>query len=112
MIEEAILNYISTKLNPIQVCMEEPESKPEKYVLISYQGTGEDNHIYTGMVTAKSYANSMYEASLLNEQVKEVLASLIKINEITSSKLNASYPFNESTTKRYRYQCVFNINHY
>lgn len=112
MIEVTLLNYVSTELAPIPVYMEEPEDKPEKYVLISYQGTGEDNYIYTGMVTAKSYASSLYEASLLNEQVKEVLNSLIEVNELTSSKLNASYPFNETTTKRYRYQCVFNINHY
>ena len=54
----------------------------------------------------------MYEASLLNEKVKEAVEELIKLNIVSQVKLNSDYAFNDTETKRYRYQAVFDIHHY
>ena len=54
----------------------------------------------------------MYEAAALNELVKTAADSLVTLDEIASAKLNSDYNFTDTTTKRYRYQAVYDIKHY
>ncbi|KZK42749.1 Phage-associated protein [Lactococcus cremoris] len=54
----------------------------------------------------------MYEAAKLNEKLKEVVEQLIELNEISNVSLNSDYNFTDTETKEYRYQAVFDINHY
>ena len=66
-----------------------------------------------GLTAAHISANpSMYEAAKLNEQLKEVVERLIELNEISNVSLNSDYNFTDTETKEYRYQAVFDINHY
>ena len=60
----------------------------------------------------QSYSNSMYGAAALNEVVKQAVDSLIEIDSIASVKLNSDYNFTDTTTKKYRYQAVYDIKHY
>lgn len=60
----------------------------------------------------QSYAPTLYEAALLNAELKEVLKDLIKLDEISRIKLNSDYNYTDTTTKEYRYQAVFDITHY
>jgi len=54
----------------------------------------------------------MYGAAALNELVKNAVDSLIELDEIASVKLNTDYNFTDTTTKKYRYQAVYDIKHY
>ncbi|QBX15619.1 hypothetical protein Javan197_0033 [Streptococcus phage Javan197] len=54
----------------------------------------------------------MYEAALLNERLKRVIEQLDRLPEVSGVHLNADYNFTDTATKRYRYQAVFDINHY
>ncbi|OOV85805.1 hypothetical protein BTA35_0216720, partial [Oceanospirillum linum] len=60
----------------------------------------------------QSYAPSMYEAAVLNEAVKETVEGMIELDEISKIKLNSDYNYTDTTTKEYRYQAVFDMNHY
>ena len=48
----------------------------------------------------------------LNEETKIAVDSLIELDEIASVKLNTDYNFTDTTTKKYRYQAVYDIKHY
>ena len=37
---------------------------------------------------------------------------MITLNSISKIKLNSDYNFTDTETKEYRYQAVFDINHY
>ena len=54
----------------------------------------------------------MYEAAVLNEAVKETVEGMIELDEISKIKLNSDYNYTDTTTKEYRYQAVFDMNHY
>ena len=111
MIELTILNHLKTKLS-VPVYLEEPETKPVKYVLFEKTGSGRSNHLGSSTFAFKSYAGSLYEAAALNEQTKAAVDSLIGLKEIARVKLNSDYNFTDTTTKRYRYQAVYDLNHY
>lgn len=111
MIELTILNHLKTRLAE-PVYLEKPELAPTRYVLFEKVSSGRKNKLPSSTFAFQSYAESLYEAAMLNERVKAAVDSLITLNEISSVKLNSDYNFTNTTTKQYRYQAVFNFNHY
>lgn len=111
MIEVTILNHLKTKLN-VPVRLEKPEPAPSEYVLFEKIGSNELNNTGSSTFAFQSYADSLYNAAVLNEEVKRAVKSLIELDEIVSVKLNSDYNFTDTTTKQYRYQAVFDIKHY
>ena len=111
MIELTILNHLKTKLS-VPVYLEEPETKPDRYVLFEKTSSGRVNSLLSSAFAFQSYAESLYQAVLLNELTKAAVDSLIELDEIASVKLNSDYNFTDTTTKRYRYQAVYDIKHY
>ena len=111
MIEVTILTHMAKELN-VPVYMEKPETVPSRYVLIEKTGSNKVNRLSSSTFVFQSYAESMYEAALLNESVKTAAESLATIYEVAGVRLNSDYNFTDTTTKRYRYQAVFDISHY
>jgi hypothetical protein len=111
MIETTILNYLTSNLT-VPAYMEEPEDPPETYVLVEKMGSSEDNHIESATFIVQSYADSLYNAAVLNEAVKAAMRSSVTLSSISRCKLNSDYNFTDTQTKRYRYQAVFDITYY
>lgn len=111
MIELTIKTHFDTVLD-VDVYFEQPETAPESFVLIEKTGSGRTNKLNSSTFAFQSYAGSMYEAASLNEQVKAAADSLVSLDEIASVSLNSDYNFTDTTTKRYRYQAVYDIKHY
>ena len=111
MIEIVILQHLKTKLS-VPVSMEKPTPLLKEYVLFEKTGGGGANKLGSATFAFQSYAPSPYEAILLNEQVKLAVYSLAERNEVSGVRLNSDYNFTDTTTKEYRYQAVFDINHY
>lgn len=115
MIEIIIKDFLSSKLS-VPVLMEVPKNPASSFVLIEKTGSSRENHIDSSIVTIQSYAASMYQAALLNDEVKhwmlDGLEGLITKNEVASVILNSDYNFTDTSEKRYRYQALFEITHY
>lgn len=111
MIEVIILNHLKSKLS-VPVRLEKPEPPPDEYVLFEKIGGDRSNHLLSSTFAFQSYSDSMYGASSLNEKVKKVVDSLIELDDIASVNLNSDYNFTDTTTKKYRYQAVYDIKHY
>lgn len=111
MIELAIKQYLDGHLSAPSF-LERDGEMPERFVLFEKTGGGKNNYLPSSTFAFQSYAKSMYEAALLNEELKAVVENLIELNEISSVKLNSDYNFTDTTTKEYRYQAVFDIKHY
>ena len=111
MIEIIIKQYLDSHLS-VPASLEKPETPPLRFVVFEKTGSGKKNHLPSSTFAFQSYAESMYKSALLNEEVKEVIESMIELDEIRSIKLNSDYPFTDKTTKEYRYQAVFDIKYY
>lgn len=116
MIELIVLNYLKLKLN-VPVVME--NIKEDEYVLIEKTGSGLSNHIKNTTFAIQSYSNSLYNAALLNEEVKKAMIGdgittngIVEDENICSCELNTDYNFTDTTTKHYRYQAVFDVVNY
>ena len=111
MIEEIIRNYLAERLD-CPVLLEEPETLPERYVLLEKTGSGRENRIYRATMTLQSYDSTLYRAAALNETVKELMDDAVTLDSVSRSALNTDYNFTDPTTKRYRYQAVYDLIYY
>lgn len=116
MIEEILLNFLTARLS-CPVDMELPKNPPAEIVIIEKTGSSQDNNfIHQSTFAIQSYANSLYNAARLNEEVKDTLLDgldgLITVDNVTKIELNSDYNFTDTSTKKYRYQAVFDITHY
>lgn len=111
MIEQIIRDYLVTKLS-VPVYLELPAKKPKKYVVIEKTGSGLTNRIKRATFALQSYAETMYEAASLNEEVKDAMDGAAELNEIARSHLESDYNYTDQSTKQYRYQAVYDLIHY
>ena len=108
MIEKTILDYLDDRLD-VPVYMERPEGDIGSLVVLEKTGSSVFNHVTSATFAVQSYAASLYDAAILNEDVKNAMDDLISLAEISSSKLNSDYNFTDTSTKDYRYQAVYDI---
>ena len=110
MIEKTVYHYLGQSFPAF---MEIPESFPDKpFVVIEKLGGGKENHISSSRIAVQSYGNTLFEAAVLNERVKELMEQMVALDEVSKVSLNSDYNFTDAATKRYRYQAVFDIIHY
>lgn len=111
MIEKIILVYL--KGEGFHASMEMPENRPAyPFVIIEKTGSSRSNRITTSTLAIQSYGATLDDAMELNERVKEVMDEAISLPDVTKVTLNSDYNFTDTSTKRYRYQAVFDITHY
>lgn len=113
MIETIVLDHLMEELNMEDVYMEVPkENLPDRFVVIEKTGGQRTDHIGQATFAVQSYATTMLDAAMLNEEVMAAMDGLIKEQEVTRSAYDTDYNFTDTATKRYRYQCVYDITHY
>ena len=111
MIEAIVRNYLKEKLS-VEVYMEEPENIKESYVILEKTGGRKLNGLKSATIAIQSYAQSLADACLLNEEVKRVLEDIDTQDPISKAELNSDYNFTDTETKRYRYQAVYDFLYY
>lgn len=108
MIEEIVVDYLNDNLE-VPAFMEMPEVQPESFVLVERTGGSEEEHIQYATLAIQSYAESAYQAAVLNEMVKKAMKDIVILDSIFKSKLNSDYNFTDATKKKHRYQAVYDL---
>lgn len=108
MIEITVLDYLKKELD-VDVLMEHKPDMSKEYVLIEKIGSSRENYIEHATIALKSVSDSLYGAAKLNEEVKKRMEDIVKLNQISKSKLNSDYDFTDPTTKKYRYQAIYDL---
>lgn len=112
MILEVFLIEKLTELLDVPVYAERPTDPPGRFVVIDKTGSDRRNYLKRSTVAFQSYAESKYQALLLNESVKAAVDSLISHDEISRIDLNSDYSFPDLSFKHHRYQALYDFNHY
>jgi hypothetical protein len=92
--------------------MEMPEDPTGQFVIIDKTGSSVTNRITKANFAIQSYADSLYDAAALNEQVKAAMDSMLEMDTISKVELNSDYNFTDTDLKAYRYQAVFVLTYY
>ena len=110
MIAKTLLDYLDSVLD-VPVVMEAPEQTSD-YVLIDQTGSSRTNHIITTTFAIQSYGDSLYEAMMLNDAVKDAMVGFAELGNVTRVELQTDYNYTNTATKQYRWQAVYLITHY
>lgn len=117
MIEKDVLDYLSANID-VPVLMEVPEvpsetfsEMPQEFVVIEKIAGSVTNHIRFATFAIQSYSlESLYAAAELNDNVHDVMDVMVSnVENVSESKMVADTNFTDTSTKRYRYQCLYNI---
>lgn len=112
MIEIITKDFLDEHLS-VPVFTEKPLKSPERYVLIDKTGSSKSNQLPSATIAFQSYAESTYEAAVLNEELKNKIESMVDhLHEIRGITLNGDYNFTDTRTKEHRYQAVYDIRYY
>lgn len=111
MIEKTILDFLQEYMN-VPCYLEEPKDPPEEYVILEKTGSSRSETLYDSTFAFQCYAGTLYNAAELTETLISVMDNLDGLNEICRVTLNNSYNYTDTSTKRYRYQTVYDILHY
>jgi hypothetical protein len=112
MIEKILLDYLKTALSPTTVTMEIRQGMPDSFVFIEKTGSSQSDRLFNATFAIQSYAGSLYDAMVLNEAVKNAMFEAVELKQITRVELNSDYNYTDTTTKKPRYQAVFDLTHY
>ena len=110
MIEKIILSYLKDK--SLNVYMEMPKNPPQSFVVLEKTGSRKLNHINTATIAIQSYGSTMLKAAELNDKIKKYLDDIIQLDNIANVELQGDYNFTDTSTKRYRYQAVYDFVYY
>ncbi len=116
MIETTVLNYLKSNID-VPVLMELPEVPsedfpewPEQFVVIEKIAGIRRNYVDNVSLAFQSYSTeSLYDAAVLDEEVRAAMDNIIELDAIGGIRLASNYNFTDARTKRYRYQCVYEI---
>lgn len=108
MIEKIVMDYLNDNLT-VPVHMEMPEVLPERFVLVERTGGSEEDQLQYATLAIQSYAESAYQAAVLNSMVKAAMKEIVVLDSILKSKLNSDYNFTDTTRKKHRYQAVYDL---
>lgn len=108
-IELLLIKYLS-ELYPTYA--EIPDKKPKIYCVIEKTSSSESDLIAEATVAIQTYTPSMQEAMEANEAVKAHMDFLPTLPEICNCRLNSDYNYTDTSTKKYRYQAVYDIKYY
>ena len=111
MIELIIQQHLKSVLEE-PVYIGHPDNAPTRFVLIDKTGSSKTNRLPSSTFAFQSYAESLYQAAVLNDKVKAAVESMEVLPEIGKIALNSDYNYTDETTKQHRYQAVFDIFHY
>ena len=108
MIESKVIKYLSEKL-AVPVFAEIQEKEYPSFCIIEKTGSSKTDYIESATITVQSYSTSLFNASLLNEDVKNAMDKFTEVENISEVSLNSDYNYTDTNPKKYRYQAVFNI---
>ena len=106
--ERVILEGLKQALN-VPVSMEHLPDEPKEYVLLERVGGSQEIGLERASFAVQSHSDSMYGACELNQKVRKAMLDLIEDPHISRVTLDSDYNYTDTTTKKYRYQGIYDL---
>ena len=112
MIEVAIRKYLEDNLDNIPVFMEYPKNPKKEFIVLQLADSGQINYIDAATFFITIYADSLYAAAELNDEVISLLFDAVQLPGISSSSLGQNQSGTDSANHLYTYTLTFNFYYY
>lgn len=110
MIETKIREHLLSNVYTA-IYLETPKTMPDECVIFRIIDRSWSNLIDTVTVEINSYGKSKESAMELDASVRRAMNTFAYEDDISASKLSGGNDANDTTLKRYRYRCFYNITY-
>jgi len=110
MIETKIREFLLSNVYTA-IYLETPKTMPDECVIFRIIDRSWSNLIDTVTVEINSYGKSKEAAMELDASVRRTMNTFANEDDISASKLSGGNDANDTTLKRYRYRCFYNITY-
>lgn len=107
MIEITVKEHLSRMIEGVSVYMETPKDISGKFIVLQLIDREKTNLIDAATIEIRSYADSKYDAAVLDESVREAMEDLNQ-SDITA-KIGGGNDDTDTALKKYRYRCYYNL---
>ena len=111
MLEVTLRQYLAEELS-VPVYLEVPKTIPAEYVLLQLIDSGKINQIDAATFSIVAISDSLYNAALLSNSIKEALLDSISLRCISHVDLGGEMSGIDSANKKYQYELTFNFYYY
>ncbi|MBO7667054.1 MAG: hypothetical protein J6T26_01205 [Firmicutes bacterium] len=111
-IEEYFIDYLAPILGSspaVAVSGSVPHPMPAEFVTVEKTGSSEVNRIPSATLAVQSWSTSRAAAAALNDRVKAAMAGSVTQPHISHCSLVSDYNYTDLSTKKPRYQAVFDV---
>ena len=112
MIEATLREYLEGNLDNVPVRMEYPKNPPKKFIVLQLADGGQINHIDAATFFVNIYADSLYSAAQMKEEVKTILLDAASIPGISRAMLGQENAGTDTSNHVYTYNLTFNFYYY
>lgn len=105
MIEKIVIDYLRN--NGVMAYLEEPETKPTKYVVLNFNGYPNDNGVQTVNINADVYDETQYKTSVFAKQLIELMEQIDSVDCVGKCVTNRWQSNIDIIRKRNRYNADF-----
>lgn len=110
-IEVVVIQYLKNVLN-VPCYAEMPElDKTGPYIVVEKTGASSKDFISGADFVIQCYEDTLYKAIQLCESVKRAMQDIVNETNISRASLNSDYNATDPDTKKYRYQCYYNMTY-
>lgn len=110
MIETRIREYLLSNMYTA-VYLETPKNMPDECVIFRIVDRSWQNLIDKVTVEFNCYGKSKEKAMELDANVRRLMNAFAEEYDISSSQLSGGNDANDTTLKRYRYRCFYNVTY-
>lgn len=113
-IEKIVYDYLkSDNTFTIPFYMMRPEEVDTPYYIIEKTGSqAKAGHLVLSTIAIQSYADTLYDAAVMSETVRHMMADIIELDEVSKCTCTGEYNFTNTSTKQPRYQATFELCHF
>lgn len=112
MIETVVYEYLKSMLPDEEVETETPSPLPDQFITIEKTGSSpQGNRLMHSTFAIQSWSTTKAKAAALSEKVCKAMNIIAETTEVSHSE-GGDYDFTDTTTKRYRYQAVYELIHF
>lgn len=114
-VEEVVISYLNGHADieyPAYGDTPYKNNLPAHHYMVEKTGSNTRDRITTAQITIQSVTvQSKAQAARMNERMTGVMEGIVGTSGISACHLNSDYDYTDTTSKRWRYQAVFDITY-
>lgn len=112
MIDVTIRDYLLTQITNTVIVFEQPQERPNEFILLQKIDGGETNKLKASTFSIKAKATNQYTAAVMNESIKSAMFEINTLDDVSGVRQGGEDGRIDTSNQMYEYETIWNVYHY